>query len=111
MRARDQDNVIFGIVTELVGSAHTAYQDWVRLPVHLRRHLYCPSPRIHHPDPPRAVSNPKLRAVVGGQHAVGTREVVPRGIDAVESGLGNCVMPAGFFASTTSIALLLRSVK
>ena len=32
--------------------------------------------RIHDPDLPRAVSNPKLRAVVGGQHAVGTGGVV-----------------------------------
>ena len=29
-----------------------------------------------HPDLPRAVSDPKLRAVVGGQHAVGTGGVV-----------------------------------
>jgi hypothetical protein len=28
--------------------------------------------RIKHPDPAGAVSDPKLRVVVGGQHAVGT---------------------------------------
>ena len=41
----------------------------------------------------------------------GPEKSFPAGLTPANPGLGNCVTPAGFFASTTSIALLLRSAK
>ena len=71
-RTRDHDHMIIRIEAEFIGSGCPANADKLAGAQEIVIWIF----GIEYPDFPRAVSDPKLLVIVGGQHAVRTGNVI-----------------------------------